>query len=121
MISGESSVQLSPPPPDSHLITAQVEGSTLTRAQYNNVCNLTSSQLRLPTGDLVYDGYTLNPITIYWHTSTAPGPLHSLSLYTEIAQQDIQQINVDDTKIVILHLDVSETDYYVKPILTTYH
>ena len=37
MFSGESSAQPPPPPPDSHLVTAELEGSTLTRAQYNTV------------------------------------------------------------------------------------
>ncbi|CAI8034652.1 hypothetical protein GBAR_LOCUS19486 [Geodia barretti] len=48
MISGESSTQPSPPPPDSRLITAQLEGSTLTRAQYNTIHSLTSSLLPYP-------------------------------------------------------------------------
>ena len=108
MISGESSVQPSPPPPDSYLVTAQLEGSTLSRAQYNTVCSLTSSLLRVRTGDLEYDGHTFNPLTLHWHTSTDPRASSSLSLCSEMAQQGIRQINIDNYReFVIPHLDVS--------------
>ena len=83
MISGEASAQPSPPPPDSHLITAELEGSTLTRAQYSTICSLTSSLLFIPTGDLVYDGHTLNPLTLHWHCSSLNETFHSLSLCTQ--------------------------------------
>ena len=104
MISGESSAQPSPPPPDSHLITAELEGSTLTRAQYNTICSLTSSLLRIPTGDLVYDGHTLNPLTLHWHCSALNEMFHSLSLYTEMAQAGIRNIQIPVTGEVIIPL-----------------
>ena len=114
MISGESSAQLSPPPPDSHLVTAELEGSTLTRAQYNTICSLTSSLLRIPTGDLVYDGHTLNPLTLHWHCSSLNEMFHSLSLYTEMAQIGIKNIQTSVTgKIVFPKLNVSEYDWVV--------
>ena len=108
MISGESSAQPSPPPPDSHLITAELEGSTLTRAQYNTICSLTSSLLHIPTGDLVYDGHTLNPLTLHWHCSSLKEMFHSLSLYAEMAQAGIRSIQTPVTgKIVFPLLNVS--------------
>ena len=92
MISGESSTQPSPPPPDSHLITAQFEGSTLTRVQYNSIHSLTSSLLRIPTGDLVYDGHTLNPLTLHWHVESL-GPVFTSSFAcAEMALMGIQKI-----------------------------
>ena len=108
MISGESSAQPSPPPPDSHLVTAELEGSTLTRAQYNTICSLTSSLLGIPTGDLVYDGHTLNPLTLHWHYSSLNEMFHSLSLYTEIAQTGIRKIQTPVSgKIIIPQSNVS--------------
>ena len=111
MISGESSAQPSPPPPDSHLITAELEGSTLTRAQYNTICSLTSSLLCIPTGDLVYDGHTLNPLTLHWHCSSLNEIFNSRSLYTEMAQAGIRKIHTLVTgEIIIPKLNVSEYD-----------
>ena len=108
MISGESSTQPSPSPPDSHLITAQLEGSTLTRAEYNTIHTLTSSLLCIPTGDLVYDGHTLNPLTLHWHCVIGRW-LISLSLYTAMAQEGIRKFIVNGEEIIIPHLNVSET------------
>ena len=109
MISGESSAQPSPPLPDSHLITAELEGSTLTRAQYNTICSLTSSLLRILTGDLVYDGHTLNPLTLHWHCSSLNETFHSLPLYTEVAQTGIRNVQTPVTGeiIIIPQLNVS--------------
>ena len=108
MISGESSAQPSPPPPDSHLITAELEGSTLTRAQYNTICSLTSSLLHIPTGDLVYDGHTLNPLTLHWHCSSLNEMFHFLPLYTEMAQMGIGKIHTPVIgEIIIPRLNVS--------------
>ena len=108
MISGESSAQPSPPPPDSHLVTAELEGSTLTRAQYNTICSLTSSLLLIPTGDLVYDGRTLNPLTLHWHCSSLNEMFHSRSLYTEMAQTGIRKIRTTDKgEVIIPYLNVS--------------
>ena len=108
MISGESSAQPSSPPPDSHLVTAELEGSTLTRAQYNTICSLTSSLLLIPTGDLVYDGHTLNPLTFHWHCSSLKEMFHSRSLYTEMAQTGIRKIHTTDKgEVIIPYLNVS--------------
>ena len=104
MISGESSAQLSPPPPDSRLITAELEGSTLTRAQYNTICSLISSFFCIPTGDLMFDGYTLNLLTLHWHcTAITNNKSVFLSLLTEMAQEGIKNIVGD---ITIPHLNV---------------
>ena len=94
MISGESSAQSSPPPPDSHLITAELEGSTLTRAQYNTICSLTSSLLRISTGDLVYDAHTLNPLTLHWHCTAFKTWFSFLTFYMEMAQEGIKNVHV---------------------------
>ena len=110
MISGESSAQPSPLPPDSHLITAELEGSTLTRAQYNTICSLTSCLLLIPTGDLVYDGHTLNPLTLHWHCPPInyDTPMF-LSLLTEMAQEGIKIIHniTMGYDIINFHLKVS--------------
>ena len=109
MISGDSGAQPSPPPPpDTCLITAQVEGSTLTSAQYNTISCLISSLLLIPTRDLVYDGHTLNPLTLHWHYSTAKRWSKSLSLYTEMAQQGITRVSVaGEGEVVVPQLNVS--------------
>ena len=121
MISGESSTQPSPPPPDSHLVTAQLEGSTLTRAEYNTIHTLTSSLLCIPTGDLVYDGHTLNPLTLHWHCVFGRW-LISLSLYTAMAQEGIRKFIVNGEEIIIPHFNVSETfDLYALCAITCIH
>ncbi|CAI7989833.1 hypothetical protein GBAR_LOCUS346, partial [Geodia barretti] len=104
MISGESSTQPSPPPPDSHLVTAQLEGSILTRAQYNTIHSLTSSFLGIPTSDLVYDGHTLDPLTLHWHYYTICRSLISLSHYNAMAQEGIRKL-VNGEEIIVLHLN----------------
>ena len=110
IISGESNTQPSSPPPDSHLVTAQLEGSTLTRAQYNTIHTLTSSLLCIPTGDLAYDGHTLNPLTLHWHCVIGRW-LISLSHYTAMAQEGIRKFLVNGEEIISLHLNVSEILY----------
>ena len=109
MISGESGTQPpTPPPPDTCLITAQLEGSTLTRAQYNTISSLISSMLHIPTHDLVYDGHTLIPLTLHWHCSTSKRWSNSLSLHTEMAQQGIRRVSVaGKVEIVVPQLNVS--------------
>ncbi|CAI8023410.1 hypothetical protein GBAR_LOCUS13685 [Geodia barretti] len=105
MISGESNTQLSPPP-DSHLVTAQLEGYTLTRAQYNTVHSLTSSLLCIPTGDLVYDGHTLNPLTLHWHYySPFDSTFSFLSHCTAMAQEGIRKLSVRGKEIISLDLN----------------
>ena len=106
MISGESSTQPSPPPPDSRLVTAQLEGSTLTRAQYNTVHSLTSSFLRIPTNDLVYDGHTLNPLTLHWDCSTVENLFWTLPLLTEMAMGQIRNVVLPSGKLIIPQLNV---------------
>ena len=120
MISGESSTQPSPPPPDSHLVTAQLEGSTLTRAQYNTIHSLISSLLCIPTGDLVYDGHTLNPLALHWHYCTICRWFIFLSHYTAMAQEGIRKVCDNGTEIIILHLNVSETLYALWAITGLY-
>ena len=98
MISGVVSAPPPPPPPDCCLITAQVEGSTLTHTQYNSVASLMSSLLCLPTRALVYVGHTLNPLTLHWHCTAAErgesDPKYSIGLLSEMAQEGIGMINV---------------------------
>ena len=106
MISGESSTQPSPPPPDSPLVTAQLEGSTLTRAQYNTIHSLTSSLLRIPTGYLVYDGHTLNPLTLHWHSPLCNKLKNDFFLIAEMAQGGIDKIHVGEIERNIPQLNV---------------
>ena len=110
IISGESSAQPSPPP-DSHLVTAQLEGSTLTRAQYNTIHSLISSVFRLPAGDLVYDGHTLNPLTLHWH-SYVDRWFFSLSHYTAMAQEGIRRICKNGIEVINIRFKVS-TPFYI--------
>ena len=105
IISGESSAHPSPPP-DSHLVTAQLEGSTLTRAQYNTIHSLINSLLYLPAGDLVYDGHTLNPLTLHWHCSTVGRRFVFLSHYTAMAQEGIRRICVDGREVINIRIKV---------------
>ena len=96
MISGDVASLPSPSPPDSHFITAQVEGSTLTQTQYTTISSLVSSLLYLPTGALVYDGHTCNPPTLHWHYTASEGekvePAYSTGLLSEMAVAGIQVI-----------------------------
>ena len=96
MISGEVSTQPPPPPPHSCLITAQLEATSLTNAQYSSIASLIHSLLCLPSGALVYAGHTLNPLTVHWHCSAAESnnPMHSLGLLTQMAEEGIKMINV---------------------------
>ena len=109
MISGEMSIQLPSPPPDSCLITAQLEATSLTCAQYDNISTLMCSLLCLPSGALVYVGHTLNPLTLCWHCSAAEhNPTHSIGLLTEMAEEGIKKINVvNKVECIIPPLNVS--------------
>ena len=97
MISGEVSAQPSPPPPDSCLVTAEVEGPTLTQARYTRIASLMSSLLCLLTQALVYVGHTLHPLTLHWHCSAeerGEGDLrYSIGILSAMAQEGIIQIN----------------------------
>ena len=99
MISGEMNTQPSVPPPDSCLITAQLEATT-TCAEYRSIASLMSSLLCLPTGELVYVGHTLSPLTLHWHCSAAlkgeSNPVYSTGLLTEMAQNGIRKIHIGD-------------------------
>ena len=97
MISGEGSAQPSPPPPGSRLITAQVEGTTMTRARYTRIASLMSSLVCLLTRALVYVGHTLHPLTLHWHCSATEwrnsNPRFSIGILSAMAQEGIIQIN----------------------------
>ena len=107
MISGESSSQPSPPPPDSLFVTAQLEGSTLTRAQYKAISGLTSSLLCTTTGDLVYDGHTLHPLTLHWHCPAIHSRFKSHYFLTEMAQNGMTRLSIGTETVVIPQLSVS--------------
>ena len=100
MISGEMNTQPPVPPPDSCLITAQLEATNLTCAEYRSIASLMSSLLSLPTGALVYVGHTLSPLTLHWHCSAAQkeecNPVYSISLLTEMVQKGIRKIRIGD-------------------------
>ena len=105
MISGEVSTLPPPPSLDRCLITAQVEGTTLTRRQYNNISSLTCSMFYLPTGALQYVGHTLNPLTLYWHNSTDEIEyvlLNSNGLLSEMAREGINKITAGTTRQIII-------------------
>ena len=103
MISGEVDALPSPLPPDGGLITAQVECTTLSRGQYNNISSLISSMFYLPTGALEYAGHTLNPLTLYWHTSTEEREiLRSIGLISEMANEGINKISDGMTRQITI-------------------
>ena len=105
MISGEVSALPSPPSLDKCLIIAQVEGTTLTRRQYNNISSLMCSMLCLPTCALQYVGHTLNPLTLYWHNSTDEIEyelLGSTGLLSEMAHDGINKITAGTTRQTII-------------------
>ena len=106
MISGESNSQPSPPPPDSLLVTAQLEGSTLTRAQYKAISGLTSSLLYISIGDLVYDGHTLHPLTLHWHCPAIDTMFKSHFLLTEMAQKGMTRLSIGTRTAVIPQVPV---------------
>ena len=102
MISGEVSALPSPP---SLLITAQVEGTALTRRQYNNISSLTCSMFYLPTDALQYVGHTLNPLTLYWQNSTDGIEyelLGSTGLLSAMTHEGINKITAGTTRQIII-------------------
>jgi len=111
IIPGEACAQPSPPPPASLLITAQVEGSALTQAQYNIIADLMCSLLHLPTGALEYDGHTHHPLTLHWHCAAEElekdVPRYSIGLLTAMAREGIQKISVRQEVVCILQRRVS--------------
>ena len=110
IISEESCAQPSPPPPASHLITAQVEATTLTQAQYNTIADLMCSLLHL-TPALVYDGHTHHPLTLHWHCAAEvlgeDVPRYSIGLLTAMAREGIQKISINKEESSILQRRVS--------------
>ena len=98
IICGEGSAQLSLPPPDCCVITAQVEGTILTQAQYTRIASLISSLLRLPTRALAYVGHTLHPLTLHWHCPAAErgeSDIHyPKSIISAMVQEGIVKINL---------------------------
>ena len=109
VISGEMSTQPPVPPPDSCLITAQLEATALTCAEYWSIVSLMSSLLCLPTGALVYVGHTLSPLTVHWHCSAAQNnPVYSIGLLTEMALKGIKKIHIgDELELVLPQRNVS--------------
>ena len=111
IISEESCAHPSPPPPASLLITAQVEGSALTQAQYNTIADLICSLLHLPTRALQYDGHTHHPLTLHWHCAAEElgedVPCYSIGLLTAMAREEIQKISVREEEARILQRRVS--------------
>ena len=112
MISGEGIAQLSLPPPDRRVITAQVNGTTLTRAQYTRIASLMSSQLCIPTRALAYVGHTLHPLTLYWHCSAAATGeskrLYKLEILSAMVQEGIVQVNLGKKLDVMPQKNVSK-------------
>ena len=106
IISGEVTAPPPRTPPDFYLITAQVEGSTLTHTQYNTVVSLMSSLLCLPTHALAYVGHTLNPLTLHWHCTTTEGgksnPVYSVGLLSEMVEEGIRMINVGTAQDIVI-------------------
>ena len=111
MISGEMNTQPPVPPPDSCLITAQLEATTLTFADYRSIAGLMNSLLCLPTGALVYVGHTLSPLTLHWHCSAAQtresNPVYSIGLLTKMVQKGIRKIHLNKLESVIPQRNVS--------------
>ena len=107
MIPGEMSALPSPPPPDGPLISALLEGATLTRASYNAISSLTSSLFCLPTGAQEYVGHTLHPLTLYWRCSSIESIVPSTGIYSELAQEGVRMIKVGMTEYVVPLTNVS--------------
>ena len=109
MISGEV-IPLPSAPPGSCLITTQLEGSNLTRAQYNTIATLTSSLLGVPTEALVHVGHTSNPLILHWHCQVhVKGeirPIFSDGLFSEMEQEGLRSITVGTT----VHLVVPQRE-----------
>ena len=112
MISGEGIAQLSLPPLDYCVITAQVEGTTLTRAQYTKIASLMSSQLCIPTRALAYAGHTLHPLTLYWHCSAAATGeskhVYDFEIVSAMVQEGIVQVNLGKKLDVMPQKNVSK-------------
>ena len=62
----------------------------------------------LPTGTLEYVGHIINPLTLYWRYSTIDNILHSIGIYSELAQEGVRMINVLRREFVIPQINVSK-------------
>ena len=116
MIPGELSTQLSSDSFESE-VSAQMEGTTLTKMQHSSIDMLISSLLSLPTGALTYIGHTLHPLTLHWHCSASEqvqcNPKYSIGLLSEMAQEGIKRIYVGmELYSVIPSRNVSKTIAY---------
>ena len=111
IVSEESCTQPLPPHPASHVITAQVEASTLTRAQYNTIATLMCSLLHLPTGVLKYGGHTLHPLTLHWHYAAKElqenVPHYSIGFLMAMGREGILKIGIRESEICIPQMKVS--------------
>ena len=110
MIPGKASTPPASPPPGNLLITAQVETIALTQAQYNTIRSLMCSLLHLPTGDLVFDGYTLNPFTLHWHCAGVDEkrvPCFPLGIVSNMINQSIKNISLGAQVHCLPHENVS--------------
>lgn len=93
--SAEMNSQPPVPPPNSFLVTAQLEATNLVNAQYGSIASLMCSMLSLPSGALLYIGHTLDPLTVRWHCSRAEvNPTYSIGLLTEMAMEGIKMITI---------------------------
>ena len=121
-----------PPPPDCHLITALMEGSTLTHTQCNTIATLMTSVLCLPTRALEYVGHTLNPLTLHWHCTTAErgdsDPVYSIGLLSEMAEEGIRMINVGTAQDIVIpqknvsiHAIVHDITFYLRLVSFMYN
>ena len=108
MISGEDGSLSSPPSPAPCLITAQLEGLTLSRASYNNISSLISSMFCLLAGTLEYVGHIIIPLTLYWRYSTIETILDSIGIYSELTQEGVRMINAEGREFVIPQINVSK-------------
>ena len=108
MISGEDGSLSSPPSLATCIITAQLEGLTLSRASYNNISSLISSMFYFPTGTLEYVGHIINPLTLYWRYSTIDNILDSIGIYSELAQEGVRMIIDEWKEFVIPQKNVSK-------------
>lgn len=97
LIPGDARTPPASPPTGNLLITAQVEATVLTQVRYNTITSLVCSLLHLPTGDLVFDGYTLNPFTLYWHCTGVDEkrvPCFPLGIVSNMINQRIGNIRL---------------------------
>ena len=111
MISEKERPLSSVPSTDSCLISAQVEGTTLSQAQYDAIFSLTCATLLLPTDALEYVGYTSCPLTLHWHIPAGKRkenkPYYSIGLLSAMSQAGIKTFRAGgEAESVILQTTV---------------